>query len=426
MKRYEFPAEFLWGAATSSHQVEGNTHNDWSEWEHAKANQLSKTARERLHSESVAVSGQKHDVIPPEALTAENYISGIAADHFNRYEEDFDLAKSLGHNTHRFSIEWSRIEPEEGKWNQEAIEHYVQVVAALRARGLEPFVTLWHWTMPIWLAKKGGVESRGFPAYFERFVRMMVEALKKDVIYFTTLNEPTSVIVNSYLFGNWPPQKKSLLSALRVFHRLAGAHKRAYAAIHKLHPAAQVGPAHAVIYSEPHSPRLLDRLSASFSGFISNHYFMRLIGNTTDFIGIQYYFHQRIAFPNHIHNENERVSDMGWELYPHGLTPLLISFQKYGKPIYITESGLADAQDQHRIWYLTETLKAIHVAIEQGVDVRGYLHWSLLDNFEWDKGFWPHFGLISVDRTTLKRTPRASALYYKTICETNQLEEQTP
>lgn len=423
-----FPEGFLWGAATSSHQVEGNTRNDWSEWERAHAVELAATARQRQEKETVLATGEAHALVPPEALTQENYISGRAADHYQRYEEDFDLARLLGHTAHRFSIEWSRIEPEEDVWNEEALEHYRRVVAALRARGLEPFVTLWHWTIPLWLRDKGGVEHRAFPFYFERFVKQVVRALNENgtenVTYWMTLNEPTSVMMNSYIRGVWPPQKKNLLSAFRVLHRLADAHKRAYAAIHALQTDAHVGIAHAVVYAEPLRNTVLDRCATAVSNFFSNRYFLRLIGNTQEFIGLQYYFHQRIAFPGKIHNTNARVSDLGWELYPEGLEMLLRSFARYGQPIYITEHGLADSRDAHRAWYLTESLRTVQRAIAAGVDVRGYFHWSLLDNFEWDKGFWPRFGLIAVDRDTLHRTVRPSARIYERICKTNSLPDQ--
>lgn len=193
---YKFPKDFLWGSATSAHQVEGGNRNDWTEWEMKNAERLSKE------------SGGKY---PPE-----NYISGQACDHYNRFREDFDIAKSLNQNTHRFSIEWSRIEPEEGEWNEKEIQHYQEVINALRERGIEPFVTLWHWTIPVWMRNKGGMESKEFPKYFTRFCEYVVKNIK-GVNFWMTLNEPTSVIFNSYLRGTWPPQKKSATSALKVY-----------------------------------------------------------------------------------------------------------------------------------------------------------------------------------------------------------------
>ena len=154
---------FLWGAATASHQVEGHNHNDWSVWEKENAERLSRESDGKY---------------PPE-----NYISGQACDHYNRYEEDFDIAKSLGHNAHRFSVEWSRIEPEEGKFDEREIEHYRNIIKALRARGLEPFVTLWHWPLPPWLVKEGGWESPRAPEYFARYVDRVVRALNEHITF---------------------------------------------------------------------------------------------------------------------------------------------------------------------------------------------------------------------------------------------------
>jgi beta-glucosidase len=230
-----FPKSFLWGAATSAHQVEGGNHNDWSEWEIANAERLAAEAEKKFgHLAS-------WPMIREQAARPENYISGAACDHYHRFREDFDIAKSLGHNAHRFSIEWSRIEPEEGKFDEKEIEHYRQVIAALRERGMEPFVTLWHWTIPLWMRDKGGVESQEFPAYLERYAQKVVSALQDEVMFWMTFNEPTSVIGNAYAKKNWPPQKGSLWSALRVFRVLARAHRFAYHAIHEVSPRAQVG-----------------------------------------------------------------------------------------------------------------------------------------------------------------------------------------
>lgn len=164
--KLEFPKNFYWGSATSAHQVEGNNHNDWTEWELKNAKRLVEKARQ-----SPPTGGWPDYILNkyPNPLQEENYISGRACDHYNRFREDFDIAKSLGHNAHRFSIEWSRIEPEEGKFNEKEIEHYRQVISALKERGIEPFVSLWHWTNPIWFAKRGGWLNKNSPKYFERY-----------------------------------------------------------------------------------------------------------------------------------------------------------------------------------------------------------------------------------------------------------------
>jgi len=417
MSQLKFPDGFLWGAATASHQVEGYTTNDWSEWEKKNASRLAKEAKTKFGHV------KNWEQLSAEAETKENYISGIACDHYSRFREDFDIAKSLHHNAHRFSIEWSRIEPEEGVFNEEAIAHYRAVLYSLHERGVEPFVTLWHWTIPLWLRDKGGVASKKFPTYFERYVRFVVSKLDHQVKFWIPLNEPTSVIASSYVTGQWPPQKKSYLAAYRVYHILADAHKRAYKVIHEMNPGARVGLANILHSFEPyHEHSFFDTLMIRFSHFCTNEYFLRLTRGTHDFLTVQYYFHNRFKFPRKVHLGDKPVSDLGWEIYPKGIYNILKELSVYNLPIYITENGLADAEDTKRADFLRDHLMWVHRAIEEGIPVKGYFYWSLLDNFEWDKGFWPRFGLVAVNYQTQERTIRPSARYYAQICKNNALE----
>ena len=417
MPQLKFPAGFLWGSSTSAHQVEGHTNNDWSEWEKQNAERLA------LGSEKRFGHLPHWNRIKDEAQNPKNYLSGAACDHYHRFREDFDIAKSLHHNAHRFSIEWSRIEPEEGCFDHAAIEHYRTVIQELRARGMEPFVTLWHWTMPVWLTKKGGVSSLGFPKYFERYVHTVVEHLKEDVTFWTTLNEPTAVIGSAYLTGYWPPQKKNFLSALRVFFILARAHRRAFHIIHKASPKSQVGFANALhSYEAYHRHSPLDHLLIWIARFFTNRLMLLLTRGHHDYLTVQYYFHNRFKFPKKLHPVGFSITDLGWEIYQKGIFNILDYLKRYKLPIYITENGLADATDEQREAFIREHLAWVHQAIKEGADVRGYFYWSLLDNFEWDKGFWPRFGLIAVDYATQKRTVRQSALKYAEICQTNTLE----
>jgi len=389
--KYEFPKGFYWGAATSAHQVEGDNYNDWVIWEKENAERLACKSKKYL---------------------PENYISGVACNHYNRYEEDFDIAKNLGHNAHRFSIEWSRIEPEEGKFDEKEIAHYQKVIGALRQRGLEPFVTLYHWTLPVWLAKKGGWLNKDAPKYFERYAKKLVSNLSKfnfdswGVRFWITLNEPNVYTSNSFLKGNWPPQQKNIFKYFKVLRRLAEAHKRAYGAIKEIDAAAQIGITKNNIYFE----------NIPLADYFWNHKFLRQIKNHQDFIGLNYYFHARL-----FGNENKSVTDMGWEIYPEGIYYLLKDLKKYNLPIYITENGLADAKDEKREKFIKEHLHWTHKAIQEGVSVRGYFYWSLLDNFEWDKGFWPRFGLVEIDYKTMERKIRPSAYEYAKICKSNSL-----
>ncbi len=396
--KIEFPNNFFWGAAASAHQIEGGNVNNWSEWEKGSAEDLAKKA------EKYWQSWQKEKF--PEMLWTGNYISGRACDHYHRFKEDFDIAKSLNHNAHRFSIEWSRIEPKQSRIDQKEIEHYRQVLLALKERNIEPFVTLYHWPLPIWLAQKGGWLNPKTPYYFDRYVKIIGENLFNEVKFWITLNEPNVYASNSYLKGNWPPQKKSIFKYQKVINQLIKAHQLAYKSLHLIDLDCQVGIAKNNIYFE----------NIPFADYFWNKYFLNRIKDQQDFIGLQYYFHSRL-----FRNKNKSVSDLGWEIYPKGIYHVLKGLKKYKKPIYITENGLADADDNKRAKFIKDHLIWIHKAIEEGVDVGGYFYWSLLDNFEWDKGFWPRFGLVEVDYKTFERKIRPSAYEYAKICKENRI-----
>lgn len=415
MKKLKFPEGFLWGSATSSHQVEGGTNNQWSQWEKENAERLAIEAKTKWKP------WQQENF--PAMFEKENYISGLACDHYNRYEHDFDIAKELGHNAHRFSIEWSRIQPEEGKFDEKEIEHYRKVLIALRERGLEPFVTLWHWTNPIWIEEKGGASSKQFAENFEKYTKRMAEEYGDLVKFWVTINEPMSVIPTCYLTGVWPPQKKNPFLALRTYKTLSDAHMKAYDAIHAIAPTANVGFANIVAFFEPNnSDSFLDKAIVKIAEYFSNKKFLKMTKQKNDFLALQYYFHHKISFFKGRTNKNESVNDLNWEIYQEGIYHLLKWMKEYNLPIYITENGLADAGDEKRDGLIKNGLYWMHKAISEGVDVRGYFYWSLLDNFEWDKGFWPRFGLVEVDFKSQERKIRPSALEYAKICKSNELE----
>lgn len=404
---YIFPENFYWGAATASHQVEGNNHNDWSEWEKSE-----KRIQELKKSGLLDKYGQ------------DNFISGRGADHYNKYKEDFKLAKELGHNATRFSIEWSRIEPEEGKFDQKEIDHYKDVIKTLKELDIEPFVTLWHWPIPIWLRDKGGLEAPEMPKYFVRYAKKVVEALGDDVKFWIVLNEPMINTSISYVQRRWPPQKKNVFAFLRANRNLVKSHKLTYAAIKEINPKAQVGIAKHNTYFSTKGRGLINKGIRSLVHFLWNNLWLWCIKDYQDFIGLNHYFHNRIYYGLN-KNENKITNDMGWEIYPTSLYHCLKDLEKYNKPVYITENGLADATDEKRIWFIYEMLKDVHRAIEEGVDVKGYLYWSLMDNFEWADGYWPRFGLIEVDYDTLERKIRKSAYFYKDICVHNGIVAST-
>jgi beta-glucosidase len=405
----KFPDGFLWGAATSSHQVEGdNRNNDWWDWELTKGHILDGTT------------------------------SGRACESYQRYEEDFDIAKSLHQNAHRLSIEWSRIEPEEGKWDMDAVVHYRKVLEALKARGMSVMLTAWHFTLPKWFAAKGGWESGDALRDFERYVGFLAAEYGDLVDWWITINEPMVYLIQSYGAGVWPPGHRNPLRNIHVFGKLCLGHKAAYRAIHRVldgRPGADgkpkpvmVGIAQNVITFEPYRKgSIVDTLFVWFADKAFNRQFFIWTYGAHDFIGINYYFHYRVKYlPTkamqlfyEVHTENRETSDLGWEINPTGIFDAIISMSRYKKPIIITEHGVANGDDGKRPRVIIAAIKEVYHAIRSGVDVRGYIHWSLIDNFEWEKGFSGRFGLVAIDYRTMKRTPRRSAYVYADICKEN-------
>lgn len=402
------PEPFLFGAATSSHQVEGGNHNDWTEWEKKNAERLASSVRNGLPD--FILDGY------PSPLRRENYISGRACDHYHRFREDFDIARSLGHNAHRFSIEWSRIEPEEGAFDEEEIAHYREVIRALRERGMEPFVTLLHYTLPVWLAEKGGVCCDGFPEYFARYAGKMAEVFKGEVVFWTTVNEPEVFVGFAYWVASRPPGKRDLFLLWKSSSQIIRAHRAAYRKVKEVAPDAMVGVAVNITWFES-AGGVVDDLIAWLAAKFWNCYFLDRMHGALNFVGVNHYSHNRVDLGFN-KNKNDECSDVGWELYPEAIYHALVSLKDRRLPIYITENGAADARDVHRGSFIANSLSWVRKAINEGVDVRGYFHWSLLDNFEWDSGFWPRFGLVEVDYKTLERRVRPSALVYKKSIET--------
>lgn len=423
--RLKFPEKFYWGSSTSAYQVEGGIRNDWSEWEKKNAKELTNNPEKRyIHGITAQEYIKKLEKDP------NNYVSGKAADHYHKFREDFDIAKELGHNAHRFSIEWSRIEPKEGQFDEKEIAHYKNVIKALRERDLEPFVTLWHWTNPLWIRDIGGWENKKTVDYFLRYVEKIIDELGEEIKFWVPLNEPQLHAGMGYITGTFPPNVKSFYRANRVFKNLIRAQKRVYGLIHKkIQKDIQVGASHYMVCHTPYSDSLINKLLVNFLDYVRGHRFIKGMIGYQDFIGLQYYHHDkikiklggRLVIAERV-DEFKEVTDMGWEIYPEGIYRVLKQISKYKLPIYITENGLADAKDKKREKFIIQHLRWVHEAIQEGADVKGYFYWSLLDNFEWDKGYWPRFGLVEIDYNTLERKIRPSALKYKEIIKNNSIE----
>jgi beta-glucosidase len=405
----QFPKRFLWGASTAAHQVEGGTHNQWSVWELEHAKVLANQA------EYQANYLPKWDEIKDEATNPDNYISGKAVDHYNLYEKDFNALKKLNMNAFRFSIEWSRVEPEEGAWNAEAIEHYRRYLQSLKDKNIEPVVTLWHWTMPVWFTDKGGFEKRANIKYFVRFAEKVFQELGREFRYVITINEPETYIGKGYFAGEWPPMKQSKWLALRVYINLARAHRKVYKLARNTSRKFIVGLAKNCAHNYAGDDAWITRWSAEIATWAADYFFLNKVKRQLDFIGLNYYLSNRF-YGYRIHNPDNRVNDLGWDMQPQNIQFVLERlYDKYKLPIIVTENGVADRDDEFRKWWLMQTLLAMHRALQGGVKLEGYLHWSLIDNFEWASGFWPKFGLIAVNRTTMERTARPSAVWLAQI-----------
>lgn len=412
-RAFRFPDGFLWGAATASHQVEGgNRWNDW--WELEQSGRLP-------------------------------HKSDDACRHFELYESDFDLARSLGHNAHRFSIEWSRIEPRQGEWNQGALDHYVAVIDALLRRGIEPVVTLHHFTNPAWFARRGGWTRGDSVGLFVRYVERVAAALANRVRFWLTINEPTVYVKHAYVTGDWPPcESTSWWSAARSLRNMARAHAAAHAVLHRARADAMVGFAHSAPYVVPcDAGSVADRLAAQMRDFVLNKAFFHLLGcqprQVLDFIGLNFYARQvvrwRPAFgaamlfgsecTDDHHGRPRSFTPLGWEVFAPGLRAALTLFRRHGVPLMVTENGIATSNEVLRSRYLADHVEAVAQAMSDGVPVLGYLYWTLMDNYEWVEGRGAQFGLVEVDFVTQQRTVRPAALVFKAVCQINSIEVKT-
>ncbi len=402
----KFPSHFLWGASSSAHQIEGGNHNQWTIWELENAKVLAQKAKYQ------AKYLPKWEEIKREATDPANYVSGAATDHYNRYEEDFALLKKMHLNTWRFGIEWSRIEPEEGVWDAGAIDHYRRYLQRLKQLDIEPIVTLWHWTNPVWFEQKGGFTKRKNVAYFVRFAEKVLGELGRDFRYIITINEPETYVAQSFYLAIWPPQERSLRRMVWTLLNLLNAHRKIYRLAKKIGRKYQISIAKNVAHHYPGDDAWISRWSVDLIRWGADYFILGRVKKQLDFIGLNYYFSNRF-YGYRLHNPNKMVNDMGFDMHPADIEPVLKElYDRYNLPIIITENGVADRDDEYRKWWLTQTLLAISRASQSGVRVDGYLHWSLTDNFEWSSGFWPRFGLVAIDYSTRRRSLRPSAIWF--------------
>jgi beta-glucosidase len=418
---FTFPDDFMWGVSQSAYQTEGGNTNDWTEWEQKNADRLADEAGPEKDYGNGPVP--RWDLLSKQAKDPANYLASDAVAGWDRWQEDIDLAKDLGLNAYRFSVEWSRVEPKPGHYDKKAIDHYVRMTKYCQKRGLRPLVTLYHFTLPIWTSSSKSWEDPKFITRFVAYVHAVTLHMPNGVDYMI-INEPEMFAMLGWLRGELPPYKKSMLQFRKVMRRLAEAHNRSYDTIKQHDSKAQISSAVQNIHfdAKRNFAWPINATVAKVCDHLLNHDFHRRTMDHQDFIALNQYIHCVVNLGMFKNPPTEARSDLGWYLHPESMYVALTALQHYGKPIWITENGLADKKDKLRQWYIPEVLKQVHRAIEDGVDVRGYFHWSLLNNFEWDKGFWPEFGLVDVDRSTMRRKPRKSAKLYSQIAARNAVE----
>ena len=403
LPEFEFPENFLWGSGVAGHQVEGNNIHSQYWWEENNTERFSEK-------------------------------SGMTCNHYKLYKEDTELMRSLGHKAFRFSVEWSRIEPSEGCFCEEAIEHYIDELRVLKENGIKTFVTLIHFTVPMWFEKLGGFTKMENLKYFERYVKRVVSKIHQYVDFWNVINE--------FNLGNSEKQILHKLNSIR--YHATGYH------IIKEFTDNPVSSAHALVYYMPYQAYdKFDNIMTEYRDWQDNEfffhairtgeivypgkdaYFCKDIKGTCDYWSVNCYVRDmidsRIASGSGKRYDHKilKMIDMPFyleEMYPEGMLAILTRLKDL--PVYITENGCSCDDDRFRIVYLSLYLSSLNDAIKLGVDIRGYLYWSLMDNYEWGS-YKPKFGLVSVDRETFARKIKPSALFYKEIIEHNGLNQNT-
>lgn len=406
-----FPEGFLWGCATAAHQVEGgSTNNNW--W--------------RYEQEGGIVTGES---------------SLVANDEWHRYREDFDLLSRLHNNAHRFSVEWSKVEPRPGCFDEGAIEHYRDVLLELRRLGMTPMVTLLHFTAPLWFEDRGGWRAPGAASWWLPFVERVADALGDLVGLWCTINEPNIAALLGWVAAEFPPGRLHDVEGFyRVLSNMRQAHEAAYRLLHRITPAIGVGLAYHRWVLLPERLIPADRLAAAFGSAVTSRWPARpwqwdpVVDATSDWVGLNHYTGE-LARLDARHPADPLIrrrnpaglpeSDFGWALNPRWMGRALRDLKYLRKPIYITESGVSTQDDRIRATYLPQVLAEVWGAIQDGVDVRGYFHWTAVDNFEWAQGYSQPFGLIAFDPQTQERTVKPSGELFAAIAERNALEGES-
>jgi beta-glucosidase len=410
-ERKIFPSDFLWGVATSAFQIEGSPYADWTGWDDALRTRPDVT------------------------------------DHYSRYKEDLKLLTELGVNAYRFSIEWSRIQPHEDEWDDDVVAHYQEIIDILRRSGIEPMVTLHHFTKPLWVITKYPWHTEGSIEKFTTYVERIVAKLR-GVTYWLTFNEPYVILLGGYLEGCTPPGLRDVNLSLAALKHIFTCHGRAYDIIHRADPNARVSIAHNMSVFAPWKKwNPLDRVLKKTANYFYNHSIINAfrtgifvvkfpftraveipvpIKDRLDFFGVNYYTRIHLRFNpfrkmgvelRHLDIDGHGLTNIGWEVHPRGLEKVLRYASRLDLPLVITENGIATHDSEKKAEYLKRHVDVVERCLRSGLDVRGYFYWTLIDNYEWLQGLDARFGLYRVDFTTLKRTPTPAATYYSYLIE---------
>lgn len=406
-----FPSDFFWGVATSAFQIEGSSTADWTTWD----------ASLREHPS--------------------------AAGHYERYRDDLKLLKDLGVNAYRFSLEWSRIQPEEDAWDADAVARYQDIIDILRKLNIEPMVAIHHFTNPRWFSDKyPWHEERSieiFLSYAGRIVREL-----RGVRWWLTFNEPSVIVLGGYLDGCTPPGLRDVPKALAALKNLFTCHGRAYDLIHAADPDAAVSIAHNMsVFAPCRKWNPLDRFLKRTANYFYNHSIINAfqsgelvvkfpfsrtirlgvpIKGKLDFFGVNYYTRVHLRFNpfrkmavelHYLDVEGHGLTNIGWEVHPRGLEKVLKYASRLNVPLVVTENGIATHDAQKKTEFMKRHVDAVERCLRRGLDVRGYFYWTLLDNYEWLHGFDSRFGLYRVDFTNLERSPTPAAAYYSYIIQ---------
>jgi beta-glucosidase len=390
MTGLSFPSNFLWGTATAAHQIEGNnTNSDWWHFEHQPGTVLE--------------------------------VSGDACDSWHRWPGDLDLVASLGLNCYRFSIEWARLEPAEGEFSAATFEHYRRVIAGCHERGLIPIVTLHHFTLPQWVAQAGGFEAPRIVEWLGRYAARVAAELGADIGMACTINEPNIVALMGYRFAVFPPK----VADAQRFAAVSATMRAAHAA---MRDALKAGPGTYPVgltlsmtdyQAQPGGEALMAKVRRE----MEDDYLDAVAQD--DFLGVQCYSSTVFNEEGMVHpGPDEEITPMGYRFWPQCVEATLVyAASRVSIPLVITENGISATDDATRRRYLEAAIAGAHRALGRGIDLRGYIQWSLLDNFEWALGYAQQFGIVAVDRTTQVRTPKPSAYWFGSVARANALPE---